>query len=59
VTVQEARTLAWSHNVDNEFRSKMTTIQSINYLHMRYLENNMKGDMAFNMEVAEEIQTEN
>jgi hypothetical protein len=59
VTVQEARTLAWGHNVDNEFRSKMTTIQRINYIHMRYLENEMKGDMAFKMEVAAEIQLRN
>jgi hypothetical protein len=55
VTIQEARALAWRHNVDNEFRSKMTTIQRINYLDMKYLENNRKEDMAFKMEVAGEI----
>jgi hypothetical protein len=29
VSIQEARALAWGHNVDNEFRSSMTTIQQI------------------------------
>jgi hypothetical protein len=29
LTIQEARALARSHNVDNKFRSKMTTIQWI------------------------------
>jgi hypothetical protein len=56
---QEARTLAWGYNVDNEFRSKMTTIQGINYIHIRYLENEMKGDTAFKMEVVGEIQLRN
>jgi hypothetical protein len=56
VSIQEARALAWRHNMDNEFRSSMTTIQWINYLHMRYLKNNWKVDMAFKMNCAGEIQ---
>jgi hypothetical protein len=32
----------------------MTTIQRINSLHIRYLENNQKRDMAFEMEIAGE-----
>jgi hypothetical protein len=59
VSIQEARALAWGHNVDNEFRSSMTTIQRINYLHMRYLENNRKGDMTFKMDCVGEIQLRN
>jgi hypothetical protein len=34
----------------------MTIIQQVNYLHMRYLENNWKGDIALKMECAREIQ---
>jgi hypothetical protein len=59
VSTQEARALAWGHNVDNEFRSSMITMQFIHYLHMRYLENNRKEDMAFKMDCAEEIQLRN
>jgi hypothetical protein len=46
VSIQEATALAWSHNVDNEFRSSRTIIQRMIYLYMRYLGNNRKEDMA-------------
>jgi hypothetical protein len=59
VSIQKARALAWGHNVDNKFWSSMTTIQRMNYLHMRYLENNQNGDIAFKMDYAKEIQLRN
>jgi hypothetical protein len=59
VSIQEARALAWGHDVDNEFWSSMTTIQRINYLHMKYLKKNWKGHMAFKIDCAGKIQLRN
>jgi hypothetical protein len=38
LSVSDARQLAWGHNIDNEFRSDMTTIQRVNYVHRRFVE---------------------
>lgn len=54
-SVQEARNLAWSHNIDSEFRQQMTTIQRVNYIHLRFVENGASSNQEFKKECATEI----
>jgi len=56
LTVQEARNLAWGHNIDSEFRSQMSTIQRLNYIHLRFLENGGQASQELKRECAMEIQ---
>jgi hypothetical protein len=54
----QARTLAWTHNIDNEFKSNMTLIQKIMYVHLRFVENNCIANVQLKTECAQEIQIE-
>jgi len=56
LSVAEARNLAWCHNIDSEFRSQMSTIQRVNYIHLRFMENGGESDQEFKKECAMEIQ---
>lgn len=55
LTVSESRNLAWCSNIDSEFRSKMTNIQRLQYIHMRFVENGCKSNIEFKSECAMEI----
>lgn len=55
LTIQEARNLAWCQNIDSEFRSQMTNIQRLQYIHMRFVENGCKSNIDFKSECAMEI----
>jgi hypothetical protein len=59
LSVAEARNLAWGHNIDSEFRSSMTTIQRVKYIHTRLLENGGEPSLALKKECAKEIQFKN
>ena len=56
LTISEARNLAWGHNIDSEFRSTMTTVQRVKYIHTRLVENNMEANFKLKKECAKEIQ---
>lgn len=56
LTISEARNLAWGHNIDSEFRSTMTTVQRVKYIHTRLIENNMQANFQLKKECAKEIQ---
>ena len=56
LSVGEARNLAWCHNIDSEFRSQMSTIQRVNYIHLGFMENRGESDVQFKKECAVEIQ---
>ena len=55
LTVAETRNLAWGHNIDNEFRSQMSTIQRVNYIHLHFMKNGGESNQEFK-ECAMEIQ---
>ena len=57
--VAEVRNLAWGHNIDREFRSSMTTIQRVKYIHTRLLENGGEPLLALKKKCAKEIQFKN
>ncbi len=55
LSIQDARNLAWCTNIDSEFRSQMSTIQRVSYIHMRFVENNYVSNIEFKSECAMEI----
>ena len=56
LSVREARNLAWGHNIDSEFRSQMSTIQRLNYIHLRLMESGGQPSQDLKKECAMEIQ---
>jgi hypothetical protein len=48
----QARTLAWTHNIDNEVKSNMTLIQKIMYVHLRFMENDCIANVQLKTECA-------
>jgi hypothetical protein len=55
LSIQDARNLAWCTNIDSEFRSQMSTIQRVQYIHLRFVENGCKSSQEFKSECAMEI----
>jgi hypothetical protein len=55
LTDQEARKLAWCHNLDSEFRQPMTAIQRVTFVHTRFVENNCVSNFQFKKDCAIEI----
>ncbi|CAM6108567.1 unnamed protein product [Calypogeia fissa] len=55
LSVAEVRNLAWCHNIDSEIRHKMSTIQRVSYIHMRYIENECTSNIDFKKQCAIEI----
>jgi hypothetical protein len=53
---KDARMLAWTHNIDNEFRSNLSLIQKLNYIHLKFVENEYKATVELKKECAQEIQ---
>jgi hypothetical protein len=59
LSVNDARQLSWRHNIDNEFRSTMMTIQRIKYVHMRFVEFGEQQSQELKKECAMEINLKN
>ncbi|CAM6086851.1 unnamed protein product [Calypogeia fissa] len=55
LSIAEVRNLAWCHNIDSEFRQKMSTIQRVSYIHMRYIKNKCSSNIEFKRQCAIEI----
>ncbi len=55
LTKREMRMLAWSHNIDQEYRKGMSNIDKIRACHTLFLENNMNRTKELRMKCCDEL----